>query len=682
MQRPRRPSGQISVLIVFSLIPMFTLFAFVVNVGMLVHAKISLQNAADLAAYAGAATQARHLTQISHINYQMRQAYKRFVYKLYVIGNLSQKCFPRDAGTPDSRCQTASASEEAAFNWTNPANTITDADGKSLTGKPFPTMPAVCIALTRDSNPCQLGTGVPLVQAPKCFGPLDPTCSALSSAAAAIQDIQKMSCTSNSAVNLQVLAHWLYATNINLELTANDKLRGLIEDDVGLITEEVIHEARIRTLEGYINESAKKNLTVASLGDFEGGEQAKHERTIMALKTAWHNLNEAVFGRDSFTMNELTAHPAQMLLLERMRIQINVPYVLMKGDATGPKAACQLILEDLMARPIVGVYVNPISHVFYGVRLKAKAKVLFNPFPFGRPDDGIEMTAYAAAKPFGSRIGPVIEDPQSFFTFPKPREENAIDEMHIPKLLIAENEPGGNVTMDQIKTLRAFHRIVVPPEGAAGEIRKDDFRRGLRAAMLPDKYEIGKYNVPVDVESRDTGLGPPYYGNKNDDYTFWAPFFGVTDSFTEFKDRIRSELETMSPTKVNTGSPDLRTRTMAKILEVFLDKLDAYLTNTLKSQQNYNVARIQDPYSQTVFGDNLPSLPGKHMAREKAATSYVPPNDLDMMQRGRDGYSVKLVPFKMLTATPGKRANTGPGGQWVPFTPSGPDAAEIPLLSH
>ena len=72
--------GQISVLIVFSLIPLFTLFTFVVNMGMLVNAKISLQNAADLAAYAGAATQARQMTAISHINYQMRQAYKKFIY--------------------------------------------------------------------------------------------------------------------------------------------------------------------------------------------------------------------------------------------------------------------------------------------------------------------------------------------------------------------------------------------------------------------------------------------------------------------------------------------------------------------------------------------------------------------------------------------------------------------------
>src|SRR5690349_18971356 len=87
-KRPKKHRGQISVLIVLSLLPLFTLIAFVVNVGMLVHTKISLQNAADLAAYAGAATQARQLTHIAHLNYQMRQAYKKFIFRYYVLGNM------------------------------------------------------------------------------------------------------------------------------------------------------------------------------------------------------------------------------------------------------------------------------------------------------------------------------------------------------------------------------------------------------------------------------------------------------------------------------------------------------------------------------------------------------------------------------------------------------------------
>ena len=52
-------------------------FAFVINTGMLVNAKINLQNAADLAAYAGASVQARQLTHISYLNYEMRRQWKK-----------------------------------------------------------------------------------------------------------------------------------------------------------------------------------------------------------------------------------------------------------------------------------------------------------------------------------------------------------------------------------------------------------------------------------------------------------------------------------------------------------------------------------------------------------------------------------------------------------------------------
>ncbi|MBI3543119.1 MAG: Tad domain-containing protein, partial [Deltaproteobacteria bacterium] len=112
--------GQISVLIVFSLIPMLTLFAFTINIGMLVNAKISLQNATDLAAYAGAATQARMLTNISHLNYYLRQVYKKFIFRYYVLGNISQRCYPKNVNMP-GQCTGAGTDPKSAtkFFWRN-----------------------------------------------------------------------------------------------------------------------------------------------------------------------------------------------------------------------------------------------------------------------------------------------------------------------------------------------------------------------------------------------------------------------------------------------------------------------------------------------------------------------------------------------------------------------------------
>ena len=96
----RREKGQASIMMGMMMLTFVLFFAFVVNTGMLVNAKINLQNAADLAAYAGAAVQARQMTTISYLNYEMRRQYKKFLLRYYVVGNLSLKCFPRGGAQP------------------------------------------------------------------------------------------------------------------------------------------------------------------------------------------------------------------------------------------------------------------------------------------------------------------------------------------------------------------------------------------------------------------------------------------------------------------------------------------------------------------------------------------------------------------------------------------------------
>jgi len=85
-----KKKGQIAVIIALSMTFLFLLFAMVTNITYLVTAKINLQNAVDLAAYAGAAQQARYLTEIGKWNYEMRRNYKAFVYD-YVISFNSER---------------------------------------------------------------------------------------------------------------------------------------------------------------------------------------------------------------------------------------------------------------------------------------------------------------------------------------------------------------------------------------------------------------------------------------------------------------------------------------------------------------------------------------------------------------------------------------------------------------
>ncbi|MCX6113502.1 MAG: pilus assembly protein TadG-related protein [Proteobacteria bacterium] len=84
MNTKKRKKGQIAIMLAMSFTLLLLLVAMVVNISFLVTAKINLQNAVDLAAYAGAAQQARYLTEIGKWNYEMRRNYKAMVFD-YVI---------------------------------------------------------------------------------------------------------------------------------------------------------------------------------------------------------------------------------------------------------------------------------------------------------------------------------------------------------------------------------------------------------------------------------------------------------------------------------------------------------------------------------------------------------------------------------------------------------------------
>lgn len=79
-------NGQVAFFVALIFQVLFVFFAMIINVGLLVHHKINLQNSVDLAAYYGAARQAETLNAVAHINYQIRQAYKLMMFRYHGIG--------------------------------------------------------------------------------------------------------------------------------------------------------------------------------------------------------------------------------------------------------------------------------------------------------------------------------------------------------------------------------------------------------------------------------------------------------------------------------------------------------------------------------------------------------------------------------------------------------------------
>ena len=67
---------------------LFVFFAMVINIGLVVHDKINLQNAVDLSAYYAAQKQAEWLNVIAHQNYQIRQSFKLLTWRYRVLGTM------------------------------------------------------------------------------------------------------------------------------------------------------------------------------------------------------------------------------------------------------------------------------------------------------------------------------------------------------------------------------------------------------------------------------------------------------------------------------------------------------------------------------------------------------------------------------------------------------------------
>lgn len=78
--------GQVALFFALTFQILFLFFAMIVNVGLVVHHKINLQNSADMAAYYGAMKQAELMNSIAHINYQMRQSWKLLAWRYRILG--------------------------------------------------------------------------------------------------------------------------------------------------------------------------------------------------------------------------------------------------------------------------------------------------------------------------------------------------------------------------------------------------------------------------------------------------------------------------------------------------------------------------------------------------------------------------------------------------------------------
>src|SRR5690606_5799467 len=256
MTLAKNEKGQISIFFSASLVVIVSLVAFIINIGLFVKAKINLQNATDSAAFAGAAVQSRQLTRIAYLNWEMRNIFKEWMFKYYVVGNLNNK----DVINPDG------GSGPMKYN----LETDVDVIASRQTPDPF-NIPTVCLHIEGSStNICKRYSvpGIPEFGSSYIIGAEQASRALIDSIIAA----KSANCIDRTRLNMLVANTWAY--NV-ITPSAEDSLSGqgpsILTDRPGAWPKAVELALRIRNLEYIMNRQPETN-GVCRLGSTSYGK--------------------------------------------------------------------------------------------------------------------------------------------------------------------------------------------------------------------------------------------------------------------------------------------------------------------------------------------------------------------------------------------------------------------------
>ena len=694
--------GQASVMIGMMMLTFILFFAFVVNTGMLVNAKINLQNAADLAAYSGASQQARLLNEISYLNYEMRRAYKKFLFRYYVLGNMSQISFPSGGGS---------------------GGAVWSPDGNAANSYQ---VPSVCMIFNSKDNYCQVSKLAKIAIPPS--NPLDAINTTLVAQLKKLDEIRRSNCQTIGKTNTLLLFLWLYNADPTLQqLSASlqgvsstgagdapkviDVIRGLASG-LGLLPRELLLRQRIKTLTEYVNAAPLKGLTKDVVEGYRtGSDPMAKERSVNAFLSAYNTLSDNIFSDDTIQLDELMPAGnagARLLTLKDIKADFDtyaVDFSSASGTLDGTTAAdCNSMLVPVRPAPVpVGVYKDPTVLTYYAVRLRAKAKIMFSPF------GDVDLKAYAAARPFGSRIGPVL-DGSAFTVEGTPRQPDAqnvsnsvadaltnydaaYSSKRIPYLPVKKGDGGRGTGWDSQEVLHALFKSLrdVNANGAA-PVDINDYKRAIQAAMAPNPYEGNLYNIP-----NDTNYADPFVRNfdKMHMASIWAPVLPL-DKMSSVNDELEKAIKEAFPqASAGVGAAQ---GAIAAVQQAMQTMLPAYVTGQLmhgtgEDQEGYKIARFTDPFysraddpangggAAKLLSTSAPTLNKVYLigAPSDYKTSWDAVADASV-RKGRVGYSVKFVAFDTLAA--GQTNTNGKAVHENGFDAGAEGDSEIPYIKH
>ncbi len=457
----RSESGQVAILFALVFTFLFVLFAFVVDFGHLVNDKINLQIAADSAAYAGAAWQARELNRIGAVNYRMRQDLKEFAMRVNVTHLRHNRNFPRG---PQYYNGAPQAPQVDPF-------ICQQAEGyRAISGLQYAADTNLC------ANADPSTGGLPPIVVPPVIASFDPFAQAIAAQIRQIQRAADQECAAAADDN-RILAQHLINVYTN---------RGNF------------HANQIKLLAEWLNQVSQEQNPASS----------SHPLVQAAYQSAIKNLS--VSNQDGFQFQILQPTGNQYIDLQENRARASIFYINFQAQGGGCVGRPGYI--DFDAWP-VGFTKTPSIVTYFAVKLTSKPHLFFMPARWA--DDAFPtLEAYAQAKPFGSRLGP---EPSTDELVPIPNRPG-----NTSRLINFSFRPNDNLgiyntkIMAYLDALHPYNSIGRPDgnqqTGWPEPNKSEDIRQALTAIRAPTIFDAMFYTVfPDPGANKDTDWNEPQY---------------------------------------------------------------------------------------------------------------------------------------------------------------------------
>lgn len=408
--------GQIAIFAALIFQVLFVFFAMVVNVGLLVHHKINLQNSVDLAAYYGAMRQAEVLNAVAHINYQIRQSWKLMAFRFRGIGMSGND---RPDAPYDLKTGTIQSAGSSNAEYTCPAS--------------------FCVAYQSwetnndTENTCKNPCGVQRVTLPGTpFGSsllgglLHAALPGITSAVDALSNFArstvKLNCEKHGVLSWYALGRYIFA--FKNDVASRKRVLNRLANSMSYDTRDFMDLDGQSARRGAL-QTLWKNLTYqnqASIDPASGSGEGNFEffNSLAAGGCGGTQGEESVPPRwlAEIFMKPIYAYMdgscGESSLVEYIVKPLNVtgdtglPYYyhlidpaireFIRAYATDPTNFDSG--EARLYHTTIGYEKNPWCMAYVGVKATTKPKIPFSPF------SGVALSAQSYAKPFGGRIGP------------------------------------------------------------------------------------------------------------------------------------------------------------------------------------------------------------------------------------------------------------------------------------